>query len=63
MNFQVLLDYLLNLNLQGTTQKKTTKKKRRAKPRVEREREDSPTEIPIDPDEPTYCLCEQVNIC
>ncbi|XP_066937739.1 inhibitor of growth protein 1-like isoform X2 [Macrobrachium rosenbergii] len=45
---------------QGTTQKKTTKKKKR-KARAEREREDSPTEIPIDPDEPTYCLCEQVS--
>ncbi|XP_071537302.1 inhibitor of growth protein 2-like isoform X2 [Panulirus ornatus] len=44
----------------GSTQKKTTKKKKR-KARVEREREDSPTEIPIDPDEPTYCLCEQVS--
>lgn len=45
--------------LQSSAQKKATKKKKR-KAKVEREREDSPTEIPIDPDEPTYCLCEQV---
>lgn len=26
----------------------------------EKERSASPQEIPIDPDEPTYCLCDQV---
>jgi len=46
-------------NKQVATQKKATKKKKR-RPKVERE-QDSPTEIPIDPDEPTYCLCEQVS--
>lgn len=49
---------ILNLD-QAAAQKKTTKKKKR-KAKVEREREASPAEIPIDPDEPTYCLCEQV---
>jgi len=46
-------------NNKQTAQKKPKKKKIR-RPKVERE-QDSPTEIPIDPDEPTYCLCEQVS--
>lgn len=28
----------------------------------EKERSASPQEIPIDPDEPTYCLCDQVKM-
>ena len=28
----------------------------------EKERSASPQEIPIDPDEPTYCLCDQVRV-
>ncbi|KAK4019766.1 inhibitor of growth protein 1 isoform X1 [Daphnia magna] len=36
------------------------KKKKRRSGR-EKERSASPQEIPIDPDEPTYCLCDQVS--
>lgn len=36
---------------------KTSKKKKRSKA----DREPSPTDLPIDPNEPTYCLCEQVS--
>ena len=38
------------------------KKKRRSGRGNEREKERSasPQEMPIDPDEPTYCLCDQV---
>lgn len=42
-----------------TTSKKSKKKKRKSK--AEKERDDSPVDQPIDPDEPTYCLCEQVS--
>ncbi|KAA0199005.1 hypothetical protein HAZT_HAZT002227 [Hyalella azteca] len=49
-----------NVSSKVASQKKAAKKKKR-KSRLEREREDSPTELPIDPDEPTYCLCEQVS--
>ena len=45
---------------QAANQKKASKKKKR-KVRGERDRDDSPPEMPIDPDEPTYCLCEQVS--
>lgn len=41
-----------------------SKKKKRRSGRVterEKERSASPLEIPIDPDEPTYCLCDQVS--
>ncbi|XP_073699273.1 inhibitor of growth protein 1-like [Garra rufa] len=38
---------------------KTSKKKKRSKAKTERE--PSPTDLPIDPNEPTYCLCEQVS--
>ncbi|TSK17856.1 Inhibitor of growth protein 1 [Bagarius yarrelli] len=38
---------------------KTSKKKKRSK--AKQEREASPTDLPIDPNEPTYCLCEQVS--
>lgn len=37
----------------------STKKKKRSK--AKQEREASPTDLPIDPNEPTYCLCEQVS--
>jgi len=42
-----------------------SKKKKRRSGRVterEKERSASPLEIPIDPDEPTYCLCDQVSL-
>ncbi|KAG9262392.1 inhibitor of growth protein 1 [Astyanax mexicanus] len=38
---------------------KTSKKKKRSK--AKQEREASPADLPIDPNEPTYCLCEQVS--
>ncbi|XP_056110207.1 inhibitor of growth protein 1-like [Rhinichthys klamathensis goyatoka] len=38
---------------------KTSKKKQRSKAKADRE--PSPTDLPIDPNEPTYCLCEQVS--
>lgn len=38
-------------------QKKVAKKKKRK----QRERSSSPQDMAIDPDEPTYCLCEQVS--
>lgn len=38
---------------------KTSKKKKRS--RAKQEREASPADLPIDPNEPTYCLCEQVS--
>ncbi|XP_070554167.1 inhibitor of growth protein 1-like [Ptychodera flava] len=44
----------------GEVEKKT-KKKKRSKSKAERERESSPAEIVIDPNEPTYCLCNQVS--
>nr|XP_046219612.1 inhibitor of growth protein 1-like [Oncorhynchus gorbuscha]XP_046219613.1 inhibitor of growth protein 1-like [Oncorhynchus gorbuscha] len=37
----------------------SSKKKKRSKGKSEREV--SPLDLPIDPDEPTYCLCEQVS--
>ncbi|XP_026867566.1 inhibitor of growth protein 1 [Electrophorus electricus] len=38
---------------------KASKKKKRSK--AKQEREASPADLPIDPNEPTYCLCEQVS--
>lgn len=38
---------------------KSSKKKKRSK--AKQEREASPADLPIDPNEPTYCLCEQVS--
>ncbi|XP_035267371.1 inhibitor of growth protein 1 isoform X1 [Anguilla anguilla] len=38
---------------------KTSKKKKRSKAKAEREA--SPADLPIDPNEPTYCLCDQVS--
>ncbi|KAK9969679.1 hypothetical protein ABG768_027831 [Culter alburnus] len=37
----------------------SSKKKKRSKSK--QDREPSPTDLPIDPNEPTYCLCEQVS--
>nr|KAG5695768.1 hypothetical protein BaRGS_013856 [Batillaria attramentaria] len=37
-----------------------TKKKKKRKV-VKKDREDSPLEFAIDPNEPTYCLCQQVS--
>ncbi|KAG5283111.1 hypothetical protein AALO_G00038460 [Alosa alosa] len=37
----------------------SSKKKKRSK--AKQEREASPADLPIDPNEPTYCLCEQVS--
>ena len=36
-------------------------RKKKKKSRVDRE--GSPPDVPIDPDEPTYCVCEQVISC
>lgn len=38
---------------------KASKKKKRSKAKAEREA--SPADLPIDPNEPTYCLCDQVS--
>ncbi|ERL91922.1 inhibitor of growth protein 1 [Dendroctonus ponderosae] len=49
----------------STSQKKTTtgKKKKRKTRQIQAQREDSPPpeEQVIDPDEPTYCLCDQIS--
>ncbi|XP_064636755.1 inhibitor of growth protein 1-like [Lineus longissimus] len=42
-------------------EKDKPKKKKKRKTKKEKEGGQSPTEVPIDPDEPTYCLCEQVS--
>lgn len=42
-----------------TSSVSSSKKKKRSK--AKQEREASPTDLPIDPNEPTYCLCEQVS--
>lgn len=39
----------------------TTSAKKRKRTKSKQEREASPTDLPIDPNEPTYCLCEQVS--
>ncbi|XP_030642652.1 inhibitor of growth protein 1 isoform X2 [Chanos chanos] len=41
------------------TSTSSSKKKKRSK--AKQEREASPADLPIDPNEPTYCLCEQVS--
>lgn len=43
-----------------TSSTSSTKKKKRGS-RGRPEREPSPVDLPIDPNEPTYCLCEQVS--
>ncbi|CAH1777739.1 unnamed protein product [Owenia fusiformis] len=40
---------------------KPKKKKKRKTTKKEEKGQSSPADIPIDPDEPTYCLCEQVS--
>lgn len=42
-----------------TSSSSSSKKKKRSK--AKQEREASPADLPIDPNEPTYCLCEQVS--
>lgn len=42
-----------------TSSKKQKKKKRKTK--AEKDQTTSPIDPPIDPDEPTYCLCDQVS--
>lgn len=42
-----------------TSSSSSSKKKKRSK--AKQEREVSPADLPIDPNEPTYCLCEQVS--
>ncbi|KAL7882126.1 hypothetical protein AOLI_G00089750 [Acnodon oligacanthus] len=42
-----------------TSSTSSSKKKKRSKSKQEREA--SPADLPIDPNEPTYCLCEQVS--
>lgn len=37
------------------------KKKKKRKMKKDKEGEKSPADFPIDPDEPTYCLCDQVS--
>jgi len=37
------------------------KPKKKKKRKTKKDKEQSPVEPPIDPDEPTYCLCEQVS--
>lgn len=48
-----------NINNSSNTSGKKKKKKRKTK--ADRGRETSPIDPPIDPNEPTYCLCEQVS--
>ncbi|XP_041699750.2 inhibitor of growth protein 1-like [Coregonus clupeaformis] len=40
---------------------KTSSSKKKKRSKGKSEREVSPPDLPIDPDEPTYCLCEQVS--
>ena len=52
-----------NIGSSNATPVASKKKVKRRSGRVndrEKERSASPQEIPIDPDEPTYCLCDQV---
>ncbi|GAB6032621.1 PHD finger protein ing1 [Chamberlinius hualienensis] len=49
-----------NEERQASSSKKNKKKKRKSKAEKERDA-DSPVEQPIDPDEPTYCLCQQIS--
>lgn len=39
----------------------TSSKKKKKGSRSKQEQEESPVELPIDPNEPTYCLCEQIS--
>ncbi|XP_028846638.1 inhibitor of growth protein 1 [Denticeps clupeoides] len=40
---------------------KTSSSKKKKRSKAKQERETSPADLPIDPNEPTYCLCEQVS--
>lgn len=51
------LEELSNLPTKEKKSKSVKKKKRKAK----QERDNSPVDFAIDPNEPTYCLCEQVS--
>lgn len=51
------LEELSNLPSKEKKSKSVKKKKRKAK----QERDSSPVDFAIDPNEPTYCLCEQVS--
>ena len=42
------------------SQSRTSSAAKRRKRKSRHGREDSPVDVPIEPDEPTYCLCEQV---
>lgn len=56
------LDHTEEVGLGASREKRakaSSKKKKRSKGKSEREV--SPADLPIDPDEPTYCLCEQVS--
>jgi len=53
--------YLLAITRGGTGGgKKKTKRRSGRVTEQKEERSASPPEVPIDPDEPTYCLCDQV---
>lgn len=60
-------DHMLRSQAASTNQKKTTtgkKKKRKSRQTAATQREESPPreeEVAIDPDEPTYCLCDQIS--
>ncbi|KAF4528795.1 hypothetical protein B566_EDAN017037 [Ephemera danica] len=60
----------INTPTSSSNQRKTTKKKKRKSKQDKEQRQqqqrrqqqdDSPQEMPIDPDEPTYCLCDQIS--
>lgn len=56
------LDHIEDVGVGASREKRakaSSKKKKRSKGKSEREV--SPPDLPIDPDEPTYCLCEQVS--
>lgn len=56
------LDHTEDMGVGASREKRakaSSKKKKRSKGKSEREV--SPPDLPIDPDEPTYCLCEQVS--
>lgn len=52
---------MLNFILLSIAKAKKKRRSGRGNDR-EKERSASPQEIPIDPDEPTYCLCDQVRM-
>lgn len=46
----------------GTPREKKAKaSKKKKRPKAKAEREASPADLPVDPNEPTYCLCDQVS--